>query len=151
MPFNIQTGYEIEFLINIILTVIIGFIIGLERRSRGKTAGISTQAFVICGAMIFTFISRILDPALPTTIATSVVIGVGFLSAGIIMKQEISGRIKNLTTAVMTWFSAAIGMAIGFNLYFIAALATIFVIVVSRIPKGNSDSGVEEKMNQKLY
>ena len=141
---NIPTGYEIEFLINISLTIVVGFIIGLERRSKGKNAGISTQSFVIGGAMIFTFISKILSPTSPTVIATSVVTGAGFLSAGIIMKQEMSGKIRNLTTAVMTWFSASIGMAIGFNMYFIAALATFFVVLVSRIPKSNSGNLLKE-------
>lgn len=127
------TGFELEFLVKLMLSVIAGFLIGAERESRGKDAGISTHSFVIGGSMIFTMLSVIMDAGSPARIAAQIVSGVGFLGAGIIMKEE-SGHITNLTTAAAIWFSASIGMAIGFGWYLIAMIATVYGLVVPRIP-----------------
>lgn len=127
------TGFEGRFLISLVICVIAGFIIGVERESRKKSAGISTQCFIITGAMLFTLLSDIVSPAARTSIAAGIVSGVGFLGAGIILKSG-GGKIKNLTTAASIWFSAAIGMTIGFGWYLIAVIAVIYSIIVPRIP-----------------
>lgn len=137
-------GYELDFAIDIILSLAAGFIIGAERESRGKAAGISTNCFVIGGSMIFTYLSAAVDPTSTSRIAAQLVSGIGFLGAGIILKGEIENKITNLTTAASIWFSAAIGMAIGFDYYFIALVAVAFAVGVPRIPhiskiKGNID------------
>jgi len=134
---KILTGHEIEFLINIIICLIAGFLIGAERESRGKSAGISTQSLVIGGAMMFTFISLIMDPNSPSRIAAQIVTGIGFLGAGIILKGK-KGKITNLTTAASIWFSASIGMAIGFKWYLIAIIAVLYSLIVPRIPHVSS-------------
>ena len=128
------TGFELEFLVRLVLSVIAGFLIGAERESRGKSAGISTHSFVIGGSMIFTMLSVIMDIGSPARIAAQIVSGIGFLGAGIILKEDTTGKITNLTTAAAIWFSAAIGMALGFGWYLIAMIATIYALVVPRIP-----------------
>ena len=108
--------HEIDFLIDISISVIAGVLIGVERESRGKPAGISTHSFVIGGSMIFTYLSALVDPNSTSRIAAQLVTGIGFLGAASI------------------WFSAAIGMAIGFNYYLVAIVSIAFAVLVPRIP-----------------
>jgi putative Mg2+ transporter-C (MgtC) family protein len=131
---NWQICLQLEFLIDIIIALAAGFVIGAERESRGKPAGISTNSLVIGGSMLFTYLSAAVDPNSTSRIAAQVVSGIGFLGAGMILKGEIDKKITNLTTAASVWYSAAIGMAIGFNFYIIALAAVIFAILVPRIP-----------------
>jgi putative Mg2+ transporter-C (MgtC) family protein len=127
-------GYQLDFLIDIGLSLVAGFLIGAERESRGKPAGISTHCLVIGGTMIFTYISAQVDPNSTSRIAAQIVSGIGFLGAGMILKSESTEKITNLTTAAAVWFAAAIGMAIGFNFYFMALVAIAFAVLVPRIP-----------------
>ena len=131
---NWQIGLQLEFLIDIIFALAAGFVIGAEIESRGKPAGISTNSLVIGGAMLFTYLSAAVDPNSTSRIAAQVVSGIGFLGAGMILKGEVDKKITNLTTAASVWYSAAIGMAIGFNFYIIALAAVIFAVLVPRIP-----------------
>lgn len=131
-PESILTGFELPFLIKLCACLIAGFLIGAERESRHKPAGISTHTFVIAGAMLFSMLSTILSRGDPGRIAAQIVTGVGFLGAGIILKE--GGKLQNVTTASSIWFAAAIGMAIGFGWYVIAAIATVFSMIVPRIP-----------------
>ena len=127
-------GYEPDLLIDFGLVLLAGFLIGAERESRDKPAGISTHSFVIGGAMLFTYISALVDPNSTSRIAAQLVTGVGFLGAGVILKSEADERITNLTTAASIWFSASIGMAIGFNLYIMAIIAIAFAVFIPRMP-----------------
>ena len=124
MIYDALVGYQLEFLIGIGLSLLAGFLIGAERESRGKPAG----------TMMFTYISAQVDPNSTSRIAAQVVSGIGFLGAGIILKSEEQERVTNLTTAAAIWFAASIGMAIGFDFYFMALVATAFAVLVPRIP-----------------
>ncbi len=128
------TDRELQFAIRLGVCLVCGIVIGLEREARSKPAGVSTHCFVIAGAMLFTFLSTMLDPASPARIAAQVVSGVGFLGAGMILKSEGSGTVTNLTTAAAVWFAAAIGMSIGLGWYVIAAACTLSSVIVPRIP-----------------
>lgn len=130
---TVLAGNELEFLLRLGVALLCGFLIGIERESRNKPAGISTNSFVIGGAAMFTFISLSVDPNSPARIAAQVVSGVGFLGAGMILKSE-GGVVTNLTTAASVWFSAGIGMAIGFGWYLVAISAAIYAVIVPRIP-----------------
>jgi putative Mg2+ transporter-C (MgtC) family protein len=131
---NIPTGYEIRFLVDMGIVLAAGFSIGAERELRGKPAGISTHCLVIGGAAIFAFLSSLVDPNSTSRIAAQIVTGVGFLGAGIILRSESEKRVTNLTTAAAIWYAAALGVAIGFEYYFLAAVATAFAVGVPRIP-----------------
>ena len=126
-------GNEIDFAIRLGMCLVLGTLIGVERELRNKPAGISTNCFVMAGACLFTFVSQSIDPNSPARIAAQVVSGVGFLGAGMILKGE-GNSVKNLTTAASVWFAAAIGMVVGFGWYLIAAMGTLYSIVVPRIP-----------------
>ncbi|HEX7032720.1 MAG TPA: MgtC/SapB family protein [Nitrososphaera sp.] len=131
---SIPTGYELRILVGIAIALVSGFAIGAERESRGKPAGISTHCLVIGGAAIFTFLSSLVDPNSSSRIAAQIVTGVGFIGAGIILKSESERRITNLTTAAAIWYAAALGMAIGYEFYFLVAVGTAFAVGVPRIP-----------------
>lgn len=131
---NIIGPREVEFLIDLCLALLCGVLIGFERELRKKPAGISTQTLVITGSMMFAFLSRMLDEGDPTRIASQIVSGIGFLGAGIILKKESKNIVTNVTTAASIWYSAAIGMALGFNFHFIAIAAAIYAVVIARIP-----------------
>ncbi|MBA3502689.1 MAG: MgtC/SapB family protein [Myxococcota bacterium] len=127
------SGNELDFLLKLALCLFLGAAIGVERELRAKPAGISTNCFVMAGACLFTFVSQAIDPNSPARIAAQVVSGVGFLGAGMILKSE-ANTVKNLTTAASVWFAAGIGMLIGFGWYVIAAMASVYAIIVPRIP-----------------
>jgi putative Mg2+ transporter-C (MgtC) family protein len=133
MPNELLTQQEIGLLARLGMSLICGFLIGIERESRTKPAGISTHCFVIGGAALFTFISMAIDPNSPARITAQIVTGIGFLGAGMILKSE-GGSILNLTTASAVWFAAAIGIVIGFGWYTVAFLSTIYAIIIPRIP-----------------
>ena len=136
---------EFDFLINIGLSLLAGVLIGADRELKGKASGIGTHCFVIGGSMIFTYISATVDPNSTSRIAAQIVTGIGFLGAGIILKDELFDKkdtdesrhtkVLNLTTAASIWFSGAIGMAIGFGFYFIAIVSIVFAVGVPHIPK----------------
>lgn len=125
---------DLTFLVHLAVALFCGLIIGAERETRGKPAGISTQTLVIAASMLFTFLSQILDYGDPTRIAAQVVTGIGFLGAGIILKSESKRGVSNVTTAASVWYAAAVGMAIGFDMHFIALVAALYAALVSRIP-----------------
>ncbi len=127
------SGNELDFAIRLALCLVFGTAIGVERELRNKPAGISTNCFVMAGACLFTFASMSIDPNSPARIAAQVVSGVGFLGAGMIIKGE-ANKVTNLTTAAAIWFGAAIGMVIGFGWFLVGAMATVYAVVVPRIP-----------------
>lgn len=129
---------EINLVMDMALSLIAGFIIGAEREARGKDAGISTHTMVITGAMLFTFLSAMVDPASKSRIAAQIVSGIGFLGAGLIIKD--GANVRNLTTAASVWVSGAIGMAFGFNYHLIGILVTVAVALIPRIPHINKKS-----------
>ena len=137
------TPTEVHFIINIGLSFVAGFVLGLERESRGKDAGISTHTLVVMGAMLFTFLSALVEPEHASRIAAQVVTGIGFLGAGLILKD--GTVVHNLTTAASSWFAAAIGMAFGFGFYVIGILSVLMAIVTLRIPHMNHHVQREEQ------
>jgi putative Mg2+ transporter-C (MgtC) family protein len=130
---SLVTGHEVEFAVRLGVCLLFGALIGVERELRNKPAGISTHCFVMAGACLFTYTSISIDPHSPARIAAQVVSGVGFLGAGMILKSE-DNKVKNLTTAAAVWFAAAIGMVIGLGWYLVGGIATVYAVVVPRIP-----------------
>lgn len=125
---------EKEFLVDLVLAFVCGMLIGGERELRGKPAGISTQILVITAAMLFSFISRTVSGADPTRIAAQIVSGIGFLGAGLILRMKSQDKVSNVTTAASVWYSAAVGMALGFNFHFVAIAASIYAVLIASIP-----------------
>lgn len=146
MALTLFGPHELTLLLDLALSVVAGYMIGVERESRGKDAGVSTHTMVIIGAMLFTYISSLVDPASRSRIAAQIVSGIGFLGAGLIVKE--GSNVKNLTTAASLWVAGAIGMAFGFNFHVIGIIVTIAVTIVPRFPhihKHSPESRAEQK------
>lgn len=112
-------------LIKLAVAMLIGSAIGLEREIHNKSAGLRTIILICVGATLITLISlRFGD----SRIAANIISGVGFLGAGVIMREE--GRVRGLTTASTIWVSAALGLTVGYGEYVVAGVFGITVIVV---------------------
>lgn len=128
---------EVEIFMQLGLALVLGAVLGLERAMAGKEAGTRTFALVTIGSCLFVVVSEAVlarsgttSGADPLRVASAIVTGIGFLGAGLIIFQQ---ELKGLTTAAALWVASAIGMALGFRLYSIAAFATfltLFVFVV---------------------
>ncbi len=118
-------------LIKLLLAVLVGGAIGVERELRDKDAGFRTLIFICVGSTIFTIFSLRLSPqGDPTRIAANIVSGVGFLGAGVILRER--GQVRGLTTASTIWLVAALGLGIGAGHYtfvILAALAILFILL----------------------
>lgn len=121
-----------EIIFAMVLAVLLGGVVGYQRQRRGKSAGVRTHALVTLGATLFTIISRFgfgfgseIDPS---RVAAQIVVGIGFLGAGMILHQK--SRVVGLTTAAGLWAAAALGMTIGVGWYAIAVVATLFILTI---------------------
>lgn len=117
---------EIIIVIKIIVAFIAGGFIGFDRERHGSDAGIRTYAAVCLGATLFTTIGEHLgDTAAASRVVANIVMGIGFLGAGIIYKDHVSNSAKGLTTAATVWCTAAVGVAIGLDMYIIGAVSSL--------------------------
>jgi putative Mg2+ transporter-C (MgtC) family protein len=119
---------ELLFAARVVLATLAGGLIGWERESHGRDAGIRTYAAVSLGACTFALISQHGGSGDPGRIAAQVVSGIGFLGAGAILRQD--DRVLGLTTAATLWATAAVGVAMGFGMYVLAFCTAILVLAV---------------------
>lgn len=128
---------NLEFFIRILLSAVLGALVGLERTKRQKEAGIRTHCIIACAAAVFMILSKyaFVDPASAlgtrgvdgARIAAQVVSGISFLGAGVIFKN--GNSIRGLTTAAGIWATSAIGMAIGAGMYWVGLITTAIMMV----------------------
>lgn len=125
--------WEILDVYKALLAVAAGIILGLEREMKDKVAGLKTITIICLGAALFGILSyKIGAGTNPTQIAAYVVSGVGFIGAGAIFKDGFS--ISGLTTAGIIWLAAAVGLAIGFGEFYLAATfmaASLIIIFIT--------------------
>jgi putative Mg2+ transporter-C (MgtC) family protein len=115
--------------IKLIVSLAIGSAIGVEREYRGKSAGFRTIILITVGSTLFTILSIKLGLLTsPERIASNIVVGIGFLGAGVIFKGD--DRVTGLTTATTIWVAAAIGMGVGGGYYAISGIAAGIVLCV---------------------
>lgn len=144
----------VDFAIKCGVAVVAGLCIGLEREFRGKQAGLKTHALVALGASIFISISlefEGVEYADMTRVLSQVIIGIGFIGAGTIMK---TGKdVEGLTTAATIWCSAAVGCLSGFGYFKELLVATIIVVFINfffslldkKIPTGKEKKKVNKE------
>jgi putative Mg2+ transporter-C (MgtC) family protein len=121
------------FTLNVVVALLLGVALGLERQFRGHPAGLRTNALVCVGAALFVSLSRELmytdSPRLdPTRMAAYVVSGIGFLGGGVILREGFN--VRGMNTAATLWCSAAIGILAGFGLLPFAAIGTLVVLSI---------------------
>ena len=132
-----------HFIVRMLIAIVCGLAIGVERKSRSKEAGIRTHAIVCLASCLFMILSKYLAAPLfsditgntfdgdATRIASQVVTGIGFLGAGIIMYRR--DVMHGLTTAAGVWATAAIGMAIGSGFIVTGVCATAMILLLQFI------------------
>lgn len=114
---------ELEQIIKIVLAFVLSGIVGLEREVSLKPAGLRTHSLVGLGSSLLTILSIEAFPGSdPARVAAAVIVGVGFIGAGTILKTE--ERIIGLTTAATLWITAAIGVTVGAGFYLLAVITT---------------------------
>ncbi len=130
--------------VRLVVALVLGIIIGIERELVGKEAGMRTTMLVSSGAALFAMAGLALpyivspDPSLTgeiiarnsgfLAVIANIVVGIGFLGAGIIIKNQ--ERVHGLTTAAVVWMTAAIGMLAGIGLWQFAGVATIIIVII---------------------
>jgi len=130
-------GVDTDALIRLIVAVALGAAVGAERELTGQTAGLRTHIAVCVGAAMFGVVSTLgflefqdlrtgVLRADVTRVASNVVVGIGFLGAGVIMRRN--GEVANLTTAASIWTVAAIGVAAGVGDVGTATIATVVTL-----------------------
>jgi putative Mg2+ transporter-C (MgtC) family protein len=124
---------EYDMILRLVVALLLGALIGVERVHAGKSAGIRTLGLVSLGSALFIVVSELVLSrygavgADPLRVAAQIVTGIGFLGAGMIIMKE--DHVSNLTTAAGVWVAAAIGVATGFGLYTLAITVTTLVII----------------------
>lgn len=117
----------IEFTTRVFIALILGTAIGTERQWRQRMAGLRTNALVAVGAALYVILSDlVIDDISPTRVAAQVVSGIGFLGAGVIMKE--GANIRGLNTAATLWCAAAIGVLSGSGFTIHAVIGTLIVL-----------------------
>jgi putative Mg2+ transporter-C (MgtC) family protein len=121
---------RLELLVQLVLAVVLGGAVGVERELRGKPAGLRTNILICVGATLFTVLSFRLAEGRgdPGRVAAQILTGVGFIGAGTIL--HLRGSVTGLTSAATIWVVAAVGMAIGSRAYVEALGATLLITLV---------------------
>jgi putative Mg2+ transporter-C (MgtC) family protein len=125
-------AFQVDVAIRLIISAVLGGVIGLEREIHGHPAGMRTHLLVSLGSGLFTVLSIFGFPAAegapldPSRVAAQIVSGIGFLGAGAIIKDGFT--VRGLTTAASLWATAAVGMAAGAALHVIAVVATVIIV-----------------------
>lgn len=123
---------QLEMTWRLLLAAALGGAIGIEREIRRKPAGLRTNILIAFGAALFTMVSIILagPGGIPDRLAGQIVVGVGFLGGGAILRSGNGKTVHGLTTAATIWVNAAVGMAAGAGATAMAFIATIITLVV---------------------
>ncbi|MGQ9545805.1 MAG: MgtC/SapB family protein [Dehalococcoidia bacterium] len=128
----------LEMVLRFLLAVALGAGIGYQRERAGKAAGLRTLVLVSAGAALFTLASIYgfgVEGVDIGRVAAGVVVGVGFIGAGVIIRGQREEEVAGLTTAASIWVTSAVGLACGAGMYFMAIIATLVIVVILLLPK----------------
>ncbi|HWZ71342.1 MAG TPA: MgtC/SapB family protein, partial [Casimicrobiaceae bacterium] len=141
---------EYELLLRPLLALLAGALVGLERSYRGRAAGLRTYALVCLGSALLVVLAEELSrgPAGgvgdSTRVIQGIVTGIGFLGAGVIVKEGFS--VRGLTTAASIWVISAVGVVIGGGFYVLGAIATALTLALLSILRT-----VEDRLPSQTY
>jgi len=128
--------FEAEIYLRVIVSMLVGILIGFERTLYNKPAGIRTFALVSLGSTLITLVSIYGAKKLgytgisdPLRITAQIVSGIGFLGAGVIWSSKNGGMKHGVTTAAELWVVSAVGMALGVGMYDLAILVVICIFI----------------------
>ncbi|MFH0956767.1 MAG: MgtC/SapB family protein [Candidatus Aenigmatarchaeota archaeon] len=130
----IETVQEFALMaLKLVIALGLGGLVGLERQMDRKPAGLRTHMLVSLGACLFTVVSIQGFGMDPARVAAGRVTGIGFLGAGAIMSS--GHHVRGITTAATLWVTAAIGLAVGVDMYITAVLTSVLVFAVLKMWK----------------
>ncbi len=152
MILGLIPAHEAQLALNVFLAALFGGLIGIEREIDKRPAGLRTHMLVCVGAALFAMIgtSYFANSDDVSRVWQNILTGVGFLGAGAVFKDV--GTVRGLTTAAGIWVVAAIGLAIAAQLYFLATIAEVIVLITlyllrrfeSRVSPLPPDDGTRE-------
>jgi len=128
----------LEMILRFLLAVALGAGIGFQRERAGKAAGLRTHILVSSGAALFTLVSiyGFGDAEVDISrVAAGVVLGIGFIGAGVILRGQREKEVAGLTTAATIWMTAAVGLAAGTGMYLVSVIATAVAVGILLLPK----------------
>ena len=161
--------FDLEFasLGKLLVSILLGGLIGLERQMHGRPAGLRTHILVCMGATLVMMVGESFAGSVdPGRAVAGIVTGVGFLGAGVIVKSR--DVVRGLTTAACIWFAATIGILVGQGMFMLAAVSsglsvavlTLLAKVVRRLPSVSyhtaivwtqgSDSAISEQSSHEV-
>lgn len=125
----------------LVLSMLLGAVVGFERRRKGQTAGVRTFSLIAMGATLAMLLSIYVPQEYmglkngdPGRIAAQVITGIGFLGAGAIIQMK--GSVRGLTTAAGIWMVAIIGMAVGLGMYTLSIFASALILFILVLLEG---------------
>jgi len=127
---------DLELAYRMVLSLLFGTLVGLERQWHHKTAGLKTNTLVAIGATAITLVAERgfgPDAHLPQ-VAAGVVTGIGFIGGGVIMRR--GGNVQGINSAATLWATASLGLAIGAGFYHLAWLVLAIVLAVQFLERG---------------
>lgn len=122
-----------EILLRLVLSVVFGGLIGLEREVVHKPAGVRTHMLVCLGSALFVLVTLETLPNEVARIIAGVATGIGFLGAGTIFKAK--DEVHGLTTAASVWAVSAVGLAMGLGYYLMTVIAVVLILIVLQLNK----------------
>jgi putative Mg2+ transporter-C (MgtC) family protein len=122
-----------EVIYRLLLSIVLGSLLGLERKYKEREAGPQTYSLVALGTCLFAIVALEMNRTFPGNfdvlrVIQAVAIGIGFIGGGVIFRQ--SSSVIGLTTAAGLWVASAVGIAVGLGFYSIAAFATLLSLIV---------------------
>lgn len=127
----------LDVISRLLLAIALGAIIGYQRERSSKAAGLRTHTLISLGAALFTVVSifGFSGAVDPSRVAAGVVVGVGFIGAGVIFRGMRGEGVAGLTTAASIWASAGVGLAAGAGLWLIAVIAGLATVGILMLPR----------------
>lgn len=119
---------QLNIVMKLIIALLLGLAVGIEREFVGKEAGTKTYSLVSLGAALFTILS--FDPNFPdpSRIISQIITGIGFIGAGLIIFHE--NKVHGLTTAAGLWVMAGVGIAVGMGYYLTAGASVALILFI---------------------
>jgi len=150
-----------EFMLRVFIACVVGILFGLERKTRGKPAGMKTNMLACAGAAIVSVIQLMISnktaevgldigniKADPTRLTAQVISGLGFLGAGVIMTG--GDKVRGLTTAATLWLVAILGIGIGYGFYHFILPASAMILFLSYLIKKIETTFIDKRKIKKV-
>jgi putative Mg2+ transporter-C (MgtC) family protein len=146
---------DLNIVVRLLVIIVLAGVLGWERESAGKAAGLRTHILVGVGSVLFLAIGELLVAKYqsfgdqmrfdPIRIVEAVVTGISFLGAGTIFVLRRKGHVKGLTTAASIWTTAAVGLIVGLEKYILATISTILIFIILRLLNFWEDKEIQKR------